>query len=260
MRMFHRALVIVGIVLLRVPPRASAQQVVSAKTCHQMDQCFVEWACRLPPGVPKLVGKAAIATDRSITGDRTGFSAGRESSDVSVRAALNLVATMPGADSGHAIRSLRFDLSHPADPLAAPLGIVEDHYADLHVWGATLARDGVEPTIQYLPVGATISSALAHFDFNMGGHFYLLQFGPEALGTGCNQGGTSVTGVGTTAVTVTRARYNRYVVEAPPGSRARLFDVTNGLPGAVDRGLYYASFRVVFDIADFRANPGGRAH
>ena len=85
-------------------------------------------------------------------------------------------------------------------------------------------------------------------NFTYRGRYYLLQLGPEALGDGCNQGGTALYGTGTTAATVSRPRFDRYVVDAPPGSIGRLFDVTNKLAGAVNMGLYFTNFRVVFDV------------
>lgn len=253
MGLFSKALgpALIAAISIVNAPAAEAQQPAgtTAATCRFMDECFAEWSCRLPPEVPRLSASATLAAGRYIRGDLKGsYVEGRDSGNAYVRAALNIYATAPSVAAAHATRSLKIDLSHPADSIAASLGIIEDHFADFHAWGSTLARGGVEPTIQYLPVGSAVKSALVHVDFTYHGRYYLLQLGPEALGEGCNQGGTALYGTGTTAATVARPRYNRYIVDAPAGSIGRLFDITNKLAGAVNKGLYYTSFRVVFDI------------
>lgn len=241
---------ILAVLIVNVPATEAQQPAgTTAPTCRFMDECFAEWSCRLPPGVPRLPASATLAAGRSISGDLKGpYVEGRDSGNAYVRAALNIYTTAPSVAATHAVRSLRIDLSHPADSIAASLGIIEDHFADFHAWGPTLAREGVEPTIQYLPVGLAVESALVHIDFTYQGRYYLLQLGPEALGEGCNQGGSALYGTGTTAAMVSRPRYNRYIVDAPVGSIGRLFDITNKLAGAVNKGLYYTSLRVVFDI------------
>lgn len=219
-------------------------------TCDYRTECFAEWSCHLPPDVPLLSGSATVSANRLVTNDARGpYLDRRDSARTNVRAALNLLPTSPTVDPALARRSLRIDLTHPADTTARSLGIINDPFAQLHAWGTTLARSGVEPTIQYFPVGSTAKSALTHVNFTYQGRYYLLQLGPEALGDGCNRGGTAVYGAGTTAATVSRPRYDRYVVDAPPGSIGRLFDVTNKLAAAVNKGLYLTSLRVVFDIA-----------
>ena len=245
------ALVIILDVVVVSMPAAQAQVPTSTvpATCNNIEGCFVEWSCRLPPGVPRLSASAKLTRGRYITGDLKGpYVEGRDSGSAYVRAALNIHATAPRVAAAHATRSLTIDLTHPADSIATSLGIIQDRFADFHAWGSTLAREGVEPVIQYLAVGSAVKSALVHVDLTYHGRYYLLQLGPEALGEGCNQGGTAVYGTGTTAATVSRPRYNRYIVEAPAGSVGRLFDITNKLAGAVNKGLYYTSFRVVFDI------------
>lgn len=228
-------------------PELHAQ--TSSTTCSFADGCFAEWSCRLPPGVPRLTGSATLTAGRHITGDGKGpFVDSRDSGAVYVRAALNILPTLPLVGSAYATRFLRIDLSRPADSTAVSLGIIEDSFADLHAWGSTLARNGVEPTVQYQPVGSTVKSAAVHIDFHYQGRYYLLQIGAEGIGEGCNQGGTGVYGTGTTAATVSRPQHNLYIVDAPSGSVGRLFDITNKFAGAVNKGLYYTSFRVVFEI------------
>jgi hypothetical protein len=251
MGLVSKAYGLIAVIPILNVPATEAQQPAgtTAATCRFMDECFAEWSCRLPPGVPRLDASATLTAGRYISGDLKGpYVEGRDSGNVYVRAALNIYITAPNVAATQAIRSLKIDLSHPADSIASSLGIIEDHFADFHAWGFTLAREGVEPTIQYMPVGSVEKSALVHIDFTYRGRYFLLQLGPEALGEGCNQGGTGLYGTGTTAATVSRPRYNRYVVDAPVGSIGRLFDITNKLAGAINKGLYYTSFRVVFDI------------
>jgi hypothetical protein len=240
-------LALVTAIAFAATPDLHAQ--AASTTCSFADGCFAEWSCRLPPGVPRLSGSATLTAGRHITDDGKGpFAEGRDSGSVYVRAALNLHPTLPRVDSAYATRFLRIDLSNPADSTAVSLGIIEDRFADLHAWGSTLARNKVEPTVQYQPVGSTVKSATVHVDFHYQGRYYLLQLGAEAVGEGCNQGGTAVYGTGTTAATVSRPQYNLYIVDAPPGGVGRLFDITNKFAGAVNKGLYHTSFRVVFEI------------
>lgn len=222
-----------------------------AATCTAMDECFAEWSCRLPPAVPRLSATVTLTPGRFLSEDGKGpYLEGADSSLVYVRAAVSLHATSPKVRRSMARRFLRIDMTHPVDSATPSLGIIEDPYSDFHAWGPTLARRGVEPVIQYLSVGSTWNSALTHIDFTYHGRYYLLQLGPEALGEGCNRGGTALFGTGTTAVTVSRPQHNVYVVDAPVGSVGRLFDISNKIAGAVDKGLYYMNFRLVFQVAD----------
>ncbi|HUQ19642.1 MAG TPA: hypothetical protein VM099_08515 [Gemmatimonadaceae bacterium] len=202
----------------------------------------------MPPAVPRLTASVTVTPGRFLIDDgKAAYTEGSDSSLVYVRAAVTLNATAPKVRSSAARRFLRIDMSHPVDSRTPSLGVIDDHYADFHAWGPTLARRGVEPVIQYVRVGSTWKSALAHIDFTYGGRYYLLQLGPEALGEGCNKGGTALFGTGTTAVTMSRPQHNVYIVDAPQGSIGRLFDITNKLAGALDKGLYYMNFRLVFE-------------
>lgn len=243
-------IVTIASALMILPTRPEGLPAQSAsQTCSAVDDCLVNWACLLPPAVPQIGGSATLAPGRLITDDGKGpFADGRDSANVYVRAALNIHPTLARVDAAQARRFFRIDLTRPADSTAMPLGVIEDPFADLHAWGSTLARNKIEPTVQYQRVGTTVKSAATHWDFHYNGRYYLLQLGPEAVGTGCNEGGTAVYGTGTTQATVSRPQHNAYIVDAPDGSVARLFDITNKFAGAVNKGLYYVSFRAAFEF------------
>lgn len=228
---------------------AIAQEIPAApsSTCSVVEECLAEWSCALPPSVPRISGTVTLEPGFLIAGDGKGpFRDHRDSSEVYVRAALNIHPTIPGVKPFTASRSFRIDLTQPADSSTTSLGVITDAFADFHAWGPTLARRGIESVVQYLQVGSQWKSALVHIDFARDGRYYMLQLGPEAVGEGCNKGGTAVYGRGTTAVTMSRPEHNVYIVEAPPGTVGRLFDITNKLTGAKNIGLYYTSFRAVF--------------
>lgn len=234
---------------LGVSSRAASQDTSSSQaTCKNMDSCFNEWTCRLPPGVPRIAGTATLTSGRLITDDGRGsYTDARDSSDVYVRAAVNLYVTAPEVKPDAARRRMRIDMTQPADSAAESLGIIEDAYADFHAWGPSLARNGVEPTVQYLRVGSSHKSAFVHVDFTYQGRYYLLLLGREALGEGCNKPATALFTTGTSTATISRPQHNVYVIEAPEGSIGRLFDITNKIAGAVNKGLYYTSFKLVFE-------------
>jgi hypothetical protein len=133
-------------------------------------------------------------------------------------------------------------LSRPADGASPSLGVVIDNFAEVHAWRETLVQGQYETIARDIPVGAVIQSAATHVDFHLNGRFYHLTMGPEVVGGACTT--TSTHGRGTTQATIRRASATEYSIEAPEGTIARLFDITDKLPNAVDKGLYYISFRI----------------
>jgi len=82
--------------------------------------------------------------------------------------------------------------------------------------------------------------------FFLDGRQHILQFSPWVAGQ-YQRGQGRLNGAGTTRATLLRTAADTWVVRAPPGSIARLWDNSN--PTAPqDLGLYYFSLEVRFDI------------
>lgn len=95
-----------------------------------------------------------------------------------------------------------------------------------------------------IPVGATVPASFIALDFYLNGLHHVLQAGPLPWGT-CSTEGVSIYGEGTTTGTISRPSATSLVIDLPPGSIARLFDVHIDERQAVNRGLYYVSLHAV---------------
>jgi hypothetical protein len=92
-----------------------------------------------------------------------------------------------------------------------------------------------------------VSAAQIAVEFRINGAVHVLQAGPQAVGH-CFSDGTAIHGRGASVGTITRPDSNTWVIELPPGSVARLFDVRNQYPYAIDKGLYSTSLRLTLSL------------
>ena len=98
-----------------------------------------------------------------------------------------------------------------------------------------------------MSVGQTVTASQMNVTFHINGRFHILQMGPQPYGH-CHSAPTAVFGTGTSAGTIYRASATKWVVDLPPGSVGRLFDLYNTDQYAVDKGLYY--FQLHYEIGN----------
>jgi len=99
--------------------------------------------------------------------------------------------------------------------------------------------------VRDIPVGGVVLSDRTEIAIYIQGALHYLELGPWALGQ-CAEGyaeGGVLNGEGTTPARITRTSELEYVVEALPGSVARLWDIRR-MSAPVNLGLYGVSFRV----------------
>jgi hypothetical protein len=89
-----------------------------------------------------------------------------------------------------------------------------------------------------IAVGQTVTADQIDATFHINGRFHILQMGPQPYGH-CHSAPTAVFGTGTSSGTIYRASETKWVIDLPPGSVGRLFDLYNTDQYAVDKGLYY---------------------
>jgi HEAT repeat protein len=146
------------------------------------------------------------------------------------------------ASQGINVRTLAFDLSDTVPGSGSvPLGSIRDSAATFHVFYMWDKHRLIWNT-RDLPVGAKVESSRSQFNVTIDGRPHRLQFGPWALGD-CKEGyatSGAINGAGTSPVWLARVSEHEYLVTAPAGSIARLWDYS--APAAKDRGLYRFSF------------------
>ena len=143
-------------------------------------------------------------------------------------------------------RAILVDLDHPVSgDSGIRHGVIRD---DMQVrvlvqWG----KDSLHRTrnMHGIPVGGRVAAGTISVEFHIGGVVHLLQVGPQPVGH-CLADGTAVQGNGTSEGTISRPDSTTWVVDLPPGSVGRLFDVSHRYPYAVNKGLYHVSMRFVF--------------
>jgi TonB family protein len=140
------------------------------------------------------------------------------------------------------VRSVHFNLNNPVPgDIGVPLGIVTDdqNFAVAAKW--YVDSNYVKHSLLDIPVGQTVYSDTISPAFHLNGRYYTFQAGPARTGICYSNSTTTIYGDGTTQGTIYRATATKWVVDLPPGSIARLFDVTNTYQYAVNKGLYYIS-------------------
>ena len=202
---------------------------------------------------PTLSMSAVIASGGHLTSDGAGaYVDGVSGSVVRITGSASLSTT----DSGTVTRKSRyagFNLNAPVagDPFAVPLGVVLDPRAHVKAtyYLEPADTDGQRQihSVQELPDdGVFHVSERSELHFRINGTWHLLMFGGEnfRLNVCHPESGLIFAASGTTMVQMARLG-DTYVVQAPPGSVARLFDCSNPF-NPIDRGLYEFSFVITF--------------
>lgn len=171
-----------------------------------------------------------------LPGERNVFSAGASGS------ASLLLADQFTAPSER--RAFRIDLDHPAPAEGGTRkGIVRADNNALVLAQLDVGADRRLQSMTAIPVGASVPAAQIAVEFPIDGAVHVLQAGPQPVGH-CFSDPTAIHGRGTSVGTITRSDSSTWVIELPPGSVARLFDVRNRYPYAIDKGLYLVSLRL----------------
>lgn len=150
-------------------------------------------------------------------------------------------------------RTLVVNLNHPVPGGGGvPRGVITDGddnglYAQWRRVGDTVQ------SLHSIPVGQTVAAAMMNVLFHIKGRFHILQMGPQPFGH-CHIPVTSVNGTGTSSATIFRESATKWVMDLPPGSVGRLFDLTNTTVHAVDKGLY--SVRLHYEIGTTGVQTG----
>lgn len=150
-------------------------------------------------------------------------------------------------------RALVVDLRHPVpNGGGMPLGVVTDSgmrgpieiaaqwYAEWH-GGRRRAHSTLD-----IPIGTRVDAAQTDVSFYIDSVLYVLQMGPQPFNH-CFADPPTIHGRGTSRGTILRANTTKWIVDVPPGSVARLFDVSHGTSHAVDKGLYDVSMHFVIE-------------
>ena len=150
-------------------------------------------------------------------------------------------------------RAFTVDLSRPVPgDIGVPLGVVRatgwpgnfipaggDYFVEIAAQWYTEA-DYTQHSLLDIPIGSTVQAEQLDLNFYIDGLHHVLQMGPQPTGH-CFSDGTAIHGDGTTRGTITRPTPTRWVVDLPPGSIGRLFQVDRADKHAINRGLYYVS-------------------
>jgi hypothetical protein len=209
---------------------------------------------------------AHIADGHSLRSDGDGaYRTGDAGANVFAAFALTLCVgrknpcgTLPAdAGSTDSGRGFFLDLTQPVPGSGAVgRGVVRSPQANFGAfWGQDTTRrtryGGIEGWVLRhsldLPVDSAVASERVELRFFLDGRQHILQLGPWVAGQYQRQQGR-LSGEGTSRATLVRTAPETWVVRAPPGSVARLWD--NGNPARpVDLGLYCFSLEVRFEAA-----------
>ena len=197
---------------------------------------------------PLTLVAAGLLVVRGQTGVSRGLSGLRTTQASCVPASVPVFGQTTLADRPNGVSGtiaapprLRVNLSRPVPGGGGrPLGIIVDtnttpakEFGLLTEWKTV--RDTV-PGLLDIPVGKTVPIEQLNVLFHIDGRFHILQMGPQPFGH-CH-GATRVHGKGTSRATIFRPSPMRWVMDLPPGSTGRLFDVSHSAAEAVDRGTY----------------------
>jgi len=199
--------------------------------------------CRPTRQDPTPLGTVVVSdSGYSVTSDRGGPYVGGTSN---VRAAASNAAYLgfglPPEGVKGPMRRINVDLRRPVpNGGAVPLGIITDSlWVDMNAQWYT-EKNFTTHSLLDIAVGQKVNAEQLNVGFAINGIAHALQMGPQPWGH-CFSNGTAIHGDGTTRATITRVDPLTWVVDLPPGSIGRLWDVHLHDPHAVDRGLYYVS-------------------
>ena len=151
------------------------------------------------------------------------------------------VGLLAYAAEGDLQRSLIIDLDHPVPgDIGRPLGVhSERQFFETEAQLAT-GPDQRMRSLLDIPIGTSIAADQVEVNFMLDGAVHVLQIGPQRAGH-CYSDPTAIYGEGTSRGSIRRTAEDRWEVDVPTGSVARLFDRHLGDPNAVNMGLYYVS-------------------
>jgi hypothetical protein len=205
------------------------------------------------PDFPYVPMSAVIATGGWLSSDGRGaYVDGTQGSIVNLVNAANLLTGQGGPLTSKS-RFLTFDFNAPVvgDPLAQPLGIIQDRQGEMHVFFKLdpVGTDGLRQkhSLEELPDdGVFYQSERTDLILHINGVRHLLMFGGDTwpINTCQLSVGAVFDAPGSTNLQIAR-QGDTYILQAPPGSIARLFDYSNTF-APVDKGLYRFSFLVTF--------------
>jgi hypothetical protein len=205
------------------------------------------------PDLPYVPMSAVIAQGGWLSSDGRGaYVDGTQGSTVNLVNAANLLTGQSGALNSRS-RFLAFILDGPVvgDPLAQPQGVIQDRQGEVHVFYKLdpVGTDGLRQkhSLEELPDdGVFYASERADLFVHINGARHLLMFGGDTwpINTCQLSVGLVFDAPGTTKLQIARVPgSDTYILQAPPGSIARLFDYRNTF-APVDKGLYRFSFLV----------------
>jgi hypothetical protein len=195
----------------------------------------------------------------AVTSDGGGAYVGGMANVVAVASnAAFLGFRVPPAGDKSPMRRINVDLRHSVpNGGALPLGIISDSlWVDMNAQWYT-EKDFTQHSLLDMTVGQKVSAEQVNVGFAINGVAHALQMGPQPWGH-CYSNGTAIHGDGTTRATITRVDELTWVVDLPPGSIGRLWDVHLHDPHAVDRGLFYVSLH--YTVRRHQAAPPPNRH
>ncbi len=171
--------------------------------------------------------------------------------------------TNDGAPLNKNSRYVAFNLNSPVagDPLAQPLGVIQDRQGEVHVFYTLdpVGADGLRQkhSLEELPDdGVFYTSERTDLFVHVNGVRHLLMFGGDTwpINTCQLSMGAVFDAPGSTKLQIARLPgSDTYMLQAPSGSIARLFDYSNTF-APVDKGLYRFSFLVTFSPKPKKGN------
>ena len=234
----------------RLPPVALDRQQSRLPTCTGNSDCVTgTYLCTLSN--PNLVnGSVTFLDTDTIYSDGLGPYVNATYNVQKVEAGGGAELWFNSSIKGNkVIRSVNFNLNNPVPgDTGVPLGIVTDdqNFAVAAKW--YVDSNYVKHSLLDIPVGQTVYSDTISPAFHLNGRYYTFQAGPARPGICYSNSTTTIYGDGTTQGTIYRATATKWVVDLPPGSIARLFDVTNTYQYAVNKGLYYISLHYTIGL------------
>lgn len=140
------------------------------------------------------------------------------------------------------------DLNSPVKSSGAKKqGIIRDPFASFHSFYKidTALKLDLIYNLNQIPVGTTIESPRTDIHFHINKRLHILHFGYWGLGD-CGEPyarAARINGKGTSLIRITRQSETSYTIEAPDGSKGRLWDISN-LTKPVDKGLFESGFKL----------------
>ena len=146
------------------------------------------------------------------------------------------------------VRTISVDLGNPVEGSGAKkLERLTGSQARIHVFLSRDRERRMIHSIYEVNAGETVQSDRVEIGLRLGGEDHVLLVGPWGPGEFNLRQPTVLHGEGSSKATVKRISNTMWVVDAPPGSIGRLWN--NADPAnPVDRGLYYASFGMTFEL------------